>query len=109
MDFTPLAVGATIVITGMALLKHLTNGQTKDAMTLLVAIGLGIGVAFLLRASDFASGIDLADGKNLGNVNAASTILVGVALAALARTGIQTWKAIDQNQSAAEPKLFPPT
>lgn len=107
MDFAPLAVAATIVITGMALLKHLTNGQSREALTLFAAIALGIGVAFLLRASDFASGIDLADGKSLANINAASTIMVGVALASLARTGIQTWKAVDTNQSAAEPKLFP--
>lgn len=109
MDFAPLAVAATIILTGMALLKHLTNGQMKDALTLLVAVGLGIAVAFLLRASDFASGIDLADGKSLGNINAASTILVGVALSSIARTGYQVIKAVDGNQSAKEASLFPPS
>lgn len=108
MDFAPLAVAATIILTGMALLKNLTNKEYKDAMTLVVAMGLGIAVAFLLRASDFASGIDLSDGKSLANINGASTVLVGVALSSLARTGYQAIKAVDGNQSAAESKLFPP-
>lgn len=95
-----------MILTVMAFFKHLLNGQARDATTIAVAFGVGVAVAFLLRASDFP--VDIGETK-LSDLNAASTVLVGFALASLARTGHQVIKAVDQSQSAAEPKLIPPT
>lgn len=106
-EFVPLVVAVSIVLTAMAVLKHARAGQWNDVMTIGVATAVSIGVAFLLRGSDFAGGIDVG-GVALANLNGASTVLFGVSLASAARTTHQVLKAVDHSQSAAEPKLIPP-
>lgn len=108
MEFAPLVVAISIVLTAMAVLKHIRAGQMNDVLTIVVVLAVSVGVAFLLRGSDFAGGIDVG-GKALADLNGASTVLFGVALGSASRTAYQTLKAVDHSQSAAEPKLIPPS
>lgn len=106
-DFAPLVVAVSMIHYVMAALKHLRAKQYNDVGTLAVVFVTGVLVAGLLRASDFANGIEVA-GSTLASLNIASIVLVGFALASTARTLIQTYKTVDSSQSSAEPKLIPP-
>lgn len=107
MEFTPVLVAGAMIWTAVSALKLLTNGKMNDFITLMVVVAVGIGVAFLLRASDFSAGIDVGS-VNLAKLNVASTILFGYGLSSFARVAYEVKKSIDSNDSAVEPKLFPP-
>lgn len=100
MDFTPVVVGAAMVTTAVSFLKLLRGKLYGDALTMIVVVAVGILAAFLLRASDFAAGIDVG-GLKLSNLNAASTSLFGYALGSSASV-IQRFIKRPDN----DPKLF---
>lgn len=104
-DFSVMAVAAFMLIFVMAALKAIRAKQYWDVATMLVVLGVGIGLAFLIGASDFGSSVKVGD-KTLADVNGASLVLAGFAIASLARFAFQATKAVDNAQSAAEPKLF---
>lgn len=60
---------------------------------------VGIGVAFLLKASDLASGIE-AGPLNLDQVGFWTTVIFGFALGSTASAAKDTNKAIDNSQTA---------
>lgn len=106
-DFAPLAVAGLMVNTAMAVLKTISAKQYKDAVTIVVAFVMGVLVTGLLRASDFAEGIKVGS-QSLSDLNSASVVFVGFAIASIGRFVYQGIKAVDTSQSAAEPKLLPP-
>lgn len=101
MDFVPIAVAAALVWKIVSFTKFLSAGDRPKIVTQLVTWGAGIGVAFLLAASDFGSGIEVV-GLALGELNAASVILFGVALGSTAAVG---YDSLSKN---SEPKLMGP-
>lgn len=107
-DFVPLAVAGLMINTIMAVLKNIRAKEYGDALTIFVAFVAGCLVAALLRASDFAADVKVGT-QTLADMNVASVIFVGFAMASVGRFFYQSTKAVDANQSAAEPKLFPPS
>lgn len=107
MEFTPVLVAGAMIWTAVSALKLLSAKKTNDFLTLMVVVAVGIGVAFLLRASDFSAGINVGS-VALSKLNIASTILFGYGLSSFARVAYEVKKAVDGHDSAVEPKLFPP-
>lgn len=107
MEFDVLLIATAMVYTASGVLKHARAGQWYDVLTIGVVFAVAVGVAFLLRSSDFAGGFEVG-GKALADLNGASTVLVGYAIASASRLLHQVVKAVDTTQSAAEPKLIPP-
>lgn len=104
-EFVPLVVAAALVVQLVRFFKDLTAGAFRDALTIAIVWVAGIVVAFLLAASDFAGGIQVA-GTALGSLNAASVVLFGVSLGSAGSVVLVEFrKAIDGSQSSAEPKL----
>lgn len=85
------AMGASAV----AFLKFLRAGQYWDAATLVVVIGVCIGVAFLVQAADVA----------LQGKNAAYVVIAGYMAGSAFRVVYETVKAVG-GAFAKEPKLF---
>lgn len=80
MDVATWAGLAALVWTGMNFLKYV---RSKDVNAIVTQAGvwvLGIGLVFLAANSDFAEKLDVND-TNLGALNGASLVLVGLALA----------------------------
>lgn len=94
-----------MIWTTVSALKLLSAKKLNDFLTLLVVVAVGIGVAFLLRASDFSAGIDVGS-VVLAKLNVASTVLFGYGLSSFARVAYELKKAVDGGDSAVEPKLF---
>lgn len=99
MEFVPIAVAAALVWKIVSFVKFLMSGDKNKAVTQLVTWAAGIGVAFLLAASDFAEGVDVGS-HSLGNLNPASVVLFGVALGSVAAA------AYDSLSKNPEPKLL---
>lgn len=79
--FVPLVAAAALIYAASNLLKMLVGGQLNAAFTLVATWAIGVGVAFLLQASDFSSAVAVGDSWTLDGLNAWSTILVGVSMA----------------------------
>lgn len=105
LEFAPLVVAAAMVYSLVSTAKQMMSGAVRDAATFVVSFGISVGVAFLLRASDFAVGVDIGT-TTLASLNGASTILFGFALASLSKVGYEMKKAVDNSDSAKEPKMF---
>jgi hypothetical protein len=102
-EFVPLVVATALVWRLVTFGKQLLAGELRAAVTQVFVWAAGIGVAFLLAASDFAGGVEVA-GASLEVLNAASLVLFGVALGSTASTAYEFKKAFDQTDSATEPK-----
>ncbi len=83
-QFVPLVAAAALIYAAGNLLKMVWAGQVKESVTLMVTWLIAIAIAFLLRASDFASGIPVGDTLTLDQLNAWSTILFSVSLGGVA-------------------------
>lgn len=99
MEFVPLAIAAATVWKIVSMVKFVTAGDKAKAITQLVTWAAGIGVAFLLAASDFT--IEVA-GTNLSDLNSASVIFFGLALGSVSAVG---YDSLSKNP---EPKLMGP-
>jgi hypothetical protein len=107
MDFVPLIVIGSLLKKTVDFLKFLTGKDWNSAITQVVVWGVGVLLVWLLSASDFANGI-IIGGIDLGNMNASSIVLVGLALASTASLlGQDLIKALDNTQTAAAPPLVP--
>lgn len=96
---------AALVKKGVDLLRYVIAKDGNGALTTVVALGVGVAVAFLVAASDFAAGVEVA-GRTLANMNDASVVLVGLGLGATGSVGWDALRAIDNSQSAAVPPLL---
>ena len=81
--FVPMVAAAALIYAASNLLKLALAGEVKSAATQLVSWLIGVGVVFLLQASDFAPAIAVGDSWTLDGLNAWSTVLVGLSLAGL--------------------------
>lgn len=80
MDFATfgaLAASALVAAKLMDLVKNLQAGAVKDAITQVAAFGVGVLVAFLLTATDWADGIKVGDAV-LGSLSPWSVVLLGL-------------------------------
>lgn len=105
-EFLPFAVAVALVWKLVDFVKFVRAKDTNAWATQLAVWGAGIGVAFLLRESDFSKSLQVGQFV-LGGLNAASTVLFGVALGSAASSTFDAKKAIDNNDTAATPPLIP--
>lgn len=99
-----LALTAKLIDT----LKLVTNlpATRSSLLTQLGVFLVGIGVVFLFGASQFGARWQV-EGISVSDMNAASKIIVGLAVAALASVGKDFVKARDTYDTAAMPPLIP--
>lgn len=98
MELDVLVIIAAMTWTAVAFLKHLRVGAYYDAATLVVIVGVGIGITFLVQAS----------GRAFAGSNAADIVLVGYAATSVLRAAYEFKKAFDNGDVAKEPKLIAP-
>lgn len=98
--FVPLLVAAAMVWTSLSFMKLLRSGKYGDALTVLVLVVVGVGIAFLAAASSYAGEFGLEGAKF------ADKVFIGFGFSSSARTLYEFKKGIDNNDSANEPKLF---
>lgn len=82
MDFTQAALLVVAVFTIVELVKRAVPAATKIGwVTIVIALAVGVGLAFLVGASDFG-GTQIINGEALDKLNAASKTLVGILVGA---------------------------
>lgn len=87
MEFVPVLVIGSLILALINLYKIAVAGQWASVGVQVVSWGVGIAVAFLVRASDWATTFLVGTGDEaipLSQLNPFSVILVGVSLAAVA-------------------------
>lgn len=107
MPIAVLAIIGAMTWSAVALLKHLTNKEYTEAVTLIVIVLVGVAVTFLVAASNFADGVEV-NGHALGSLNAASLVMVGYAATSVLRSVYEFKKSFDGSDSAKESQLIPP-
>ncbi len=107
MDTFITSAGALgLVKAAVDFLKYLRARDTNGWVTQLAVWLAGIGTTLLIKVSDFANGFDVG-GVPLDTANAGTVILAGLGLGSAAMLVNDVKQAIDQNDSAAKPKLVP--
>jgi ABC-type glucose/galactose transport system permease subunit len=106
MSITPLVALGTLVFTFVNFLRFLAARNWSAVLTQLIAWAAGIAGVFLLKATDFASGIKIGD-LTLDKVGFWSALLVGLLATSLLSTVNEVKKAIDNKDSAQVPALLP--
>lgn len=104
-DLVPVVLASTLILTLVDFATYVRTRNWDAVVKNVLAYGGGIGVAFLLRASDFAAGIDVGD-LRLGAVNAATVVLFGLGLGSLAVAGVKGLKAFDSSRSSSAGNLL---
>lgn len=104
MEFVPMLVLLAMVKSLVGLVKRAKAGDTSGALTQLLSYAVGVGVVLLFARTDFAAGLEFG-GLALSGSNVFTQVVVGVAIASTANFATDTLKAVDNSQSAAEPRL----
>ncbi len=106
MSFVPLVALGTLVFTFVNFLRFLVARNWSSVLTQLIAWAAGVVGVFLMRATDFASGIKIGD-VTLDKLSFWSTLLLGLIATSLLSTVNEVKKALDSNDSAKVPVLLP--
>jgi hypothetical protein len=105
-DFATLAALAALVLKVTSLIKYLTAGMIREAVTTLVPWVAAFGVLVLAGQADATAALVLPGMKTvIGDMDIASLLLAAPVLGASASVVFDFKKAIDGTDSAAEPKL----
>ena len=103
-----LLVGAVLLLALVKkfvdLLKQFKSDRSA-ALTQLVVFAVAIGVVFLFAATPFAAGVSLA-GVALAGAAVATKVIFGLCVGAAASLTEDGFRALDNSQTAALPKLF---
>lgn len=102
MDFAPLLAAIALIWKIVDFVKYLRARNSEAVVTQAAVWFAGVGVIFLLAATDFASAINVGD-LSLGTLNAASLILLGLSVGSSASVLVDVKKAVDNTDSAAVP------
>lgn len=107
MEPFTLAALAALVVKIVSVVKSL--GKDRNAVvTQALTWAVGVAVAFLAAHADLTSALVVAD-RQLGSLDAGSLVLVGLSLSSLGSFAYDVKKSVDGTDSAAEPRLLPPT
>lgn len=98
-----LAAFAPIVWKAVDFVKFARAKDVNAVITQLVVWVAGIGVGFLARWSDFATGTALE------HVNVSTVILAGLSIGSVASAAYDFKRARDNTDTAATPTLLPPS
>lgn len=102
MDFVPLVAAVALIWKAVDFVRYLRARDVDSALTQTVVWLVGVGVTFLLAATNYAGGIVIGD-VTLGLMNWQSLLLVGLSLGSSASALVDVKKAIDNTDSAAVP------
>ena len=103
MDFVPLLAAVALIWKIVDFVKYVRARDVDSIVTQLGVWLAGVAVLFLLAATDFASGVVVADSP-LSQLNWASLVLVGLSVGSSASVLVDAKKALDNSDSAAVPK-----
>ncbi len=102
MDFAPMLAAIALIWKIVDIVKYARARNGEAVVTQLGVWIAGVAVVLLLAATDFASGIDVAD-YSLDKLNIASLILLGLSIGSSASVAVDIKKAVDNTDSAAVP------
>lgn len=102
LDFVPLLVAIALVKKLLDVVRYALADDWRNVATQVIAWVAGVAVIMLFAASDWAAGFQVGS-LALANMNLASQVLAGFALASTASLAVDAIKAIDNSQSAAVP------
>lgn len=105
MEVFTAATLAALVVKITSVLKYLSAGQFREALTQVVPWVAGILVAIVAANADVASGIVIWGDMALGQLDGWSQVLAGVALGSGGSLVYDFKKAVDNSDTAAEPPL----
>lgn len=108
MDFVPLLAALALVVKIIDFVKSLKNGDANGILTQAVTWVAGVGVLFLLAASDFGGGVEVA-GYTLDSLNSFSLVLLGLSVSSTGSLAFDFKKSFDNTDSAAVTPLIPPS
>jgi uncharacterized membrane protein len=103
---------ASLIALGMSIVSMVKFVRAKDlnsVVTQVVAWAVGIALVFLAGAADVTSHLVLFKGvPALGDINAASKVLLGMMFLSTGSQIHNFRKAFDNSQSSEEPAIVPP-
>ena len=105
MDFVPLLAALALVVKIIDFVKAAKNGDANGIVTQLTTWVAGVAVVFLLAASDFGTGIDVA-GYTLDGLNNFSLVLLGLSISSSGSLAFDFKKSFDNTDSAAVTPLI---
>lgn len=105
MEFVPLLVVAALLKKIVDFVRFALARDVNAAVTQVVSWVAGVGLMWLVSSSDFVNGVVIG-GLNLGDLNAASIVLAGLAVSSTAGVGVDVIKAVDNTQSARVPSII---
>lgn len=105
MEVFTAASLAALVWKFISVFKDLTGGRPRGAMTQAITWLAGIAAVALAAQADVAENMVVFGTMRLGELDAYSLILAGIALGSTASVSYDIKKAVDQTDSAVEPRL----
>lgn len=105
MDFIPLVAAVALIWKIVDFVKYVRARHTDAVITQAAVWAAGVLVMLLLANTDFASEVAIA-GTQLGNLNWASLVLIGLSVGSSASVLVDAKKAVDNSDSAAVPSLY---
>jgi len=109
MEVFTAATLAALVVKVTSVLKYLTAGQWRTAVTQAVPWAAGAAVVWLGAQASATEAVRIWGEVSLGQLDGWSVVLAGVALGSSGSFAYDVKKAIDSTDSAGEPPLRLPT
>ena len=104
MEFIPLIAALALAVKIVDFVKYISNRDTNGIITQLAVWVSGVVVVFLLAATDFADGVEVA-GMTLDSLNVWSQVLLGLTLGSTGSFAYDFKKSLDNTDSAVMPTL----
>jgi hypothetical protein len=98
MEFIPFVAALSLVVKIVDFSKFVSNRLWNDVVTQIVTWGAGIGVTFLLAATDYATKIELG-GFAVSDLNALSLVLFGLTISSTGSLAYDFKNAVDTHSS----------
>lgn len=105
MDIVLAALPLALIYQAVNLVRFAKAKALSEVVTVVAAGLVGVGAAFLIAASDFASAITWNE-VTLEGLNGAGLTLVGLAWAAGAGVVNDVFGALDNNRNTSKPTLI---
>lgn len=107
-EFAPTVALIALVTTTINALRYARGRDWSGAGTIAAAWVAGVAAVMIAAQTDFASGIAVGD-RTLEGLNIYSQLFVGLSVASAGSFLTDLKKAVDNEDSAVKPHLFPPS
>lgn len=108
LDFVPLLALGLVVKTTIDILRYVKGRDWNGAGTLLIVWVAGFGAATLFAQTDFADVLRVGD-LTLGQLNAASLVVIGLTIGSTAANANELLGAVDAHRNTSKPHLIDDT